>query len=77
MGISRLKWGLALITVGLFLSPLRLLPPPTNIPRYEWQGHLFGAGLVTVACYIGGIAFLIQHYRHRHDYDDEDADRRE
>jgi hypothetical protein len=77
MGISRLRWGMTLIAGGLFLSLLGLLPRPANSSLYEWQDYLFGVGLGTIASYIGGIAFLIQHYRHRHDYDDEDADRRE
>lgn len=76
MGISRLHWGLTLIAGGVLLSSLRWLPPPTNRSIFAWQDQLFGAGLVAVFCYLAGAAFLIQHYRHRHDFDEEE-DRRE
>jgi hypothetical protein len=72
MGISRLKWSGIFLLMGLaggVTSTLELRRAPHS--AYQ-QGKAEGAGFVALICYVASAAFAIQHFRHRHDYDDED-----
>ena len=78
MGISRFQWGIALLGFGAFCGmSSSLLRTRGNMLSAYQEGRMQGAGFVATACFIAGVAFLIQHYRRRHDYDEEDEERRE
>jgi hypothetical protein len=72
MGISRLKWSGILLVMGVmagFMGSRSLHSAPLDAKR---EGEALGAGFIAIICYVGSAAFAIQHFRHRHDYDDED-----
>ena len=81
MGASRWQWGLMLLIFGAAFGALFFIPggQPTfgRVLSPEEEGELFGKAVVTLAFVAAGIAVLVQDYRRRGEYGDEENDRRE